>query len=63
MMSAQSAMADEDYEDARRLAEQAIIDAQLAQAKANAFEAQQNAAEIRKTIDALRSEAARPTAP
>ena len=63
MTGAQSAIADEDYEDARRLAEQAIVDAQLAQAKANATEAQQNAAEVRKTIDALRSEAVRPTLP
>jgi len=63
MMSAQSAMADEEYENARRLAEQAIIDAQLAQARANATEAQQNTAEVRKTIDALRSEAVRPTLP
>ena len=60
---AQRAMSAEDYVQARRLAEQAVTDAQLAQARANAAEAQKNAEETRKTIDALRSEANRPTAP
>ena len=60
---AQRALAAEEYDQARRLAEQAVTDAQLAQARANAAEAQKNAEETRKTIDALRSEANRPTAP
>ena len=56
-MGAQRALAAEEYERARRLAEQAVIDAQLAQARANAAEAQKNAQEIRATITALESEA------
>jgi len=60
---AQRALSAEKYDQARRLAEQAVTDAQLAQARANAVEAQKNAEETRKTIDALRTEANRPTAP
>jgi hypothetical protein len=63
MVSAQQAMVVDDHEDARRLAEQAVIDAQLAQARATASEAQQNAEEVRKTITTLRSEAYRTTLP
>jgi hypothetical protein len=63
MMGAQRAMTAEEYDQARYLAEQAIVDAQLAQARASASEAQQNAAEVRKTIDALRSEANQPVQP
>ena len=63
MVSAQRAMAVDDHVEARRLAEQAVIDAQLAQAKANASEAQPNAEEVRKTITTLRSEAYRTTLP
>lgn len=60
---AQRALSAEEYDQARRLAEQAVTDAQLAQARASAAEAQKNTEETRKTIDALRSEANRPTAP
>jgi predicted S18 family serine protease len=60
---AQRAMSADSYDLARRLAEQAVIDAQLAQARANAAEAQKNTEETRRTINALRSEANRPTAP
>ncbi len=60
---AQRALSAEEYDQARRLAEQAVTDAQLAQARANAAEAQKNTEEVRKTINALRSEANRPTAP
>jgi hypothetical protein len=59
LLAAQKAMDDDDYEEARRLAEQATVDAQLAQAKASSAETQQQAAELRKTIDALREEAVR----
>ena len=62
-LGAQRAMSDEEYDQARRLAEQAITDAQLAQARANAAAAQKNSEEARKTIDALRNEANRPTSP
>ncbi len=60
---AQRALSAEEYDQARRLAEQAVTDAQLAQARAGAAEAQKNTEETRKTINALRSEANRPTAP
>jgi hypothetical protein len=63
MVEANRAMAAEEYELARRLAEQAVIDARLAQARADAAEAQKNAQEIRSTITALQSEANRATAP
>jgi len=62
-MGAQRAMSAEEYDEARRLAEQAVIDARLAQARANAADAQKNAQEVRSTISALQSEANRPTAP
>jgi len=62
-MGAQQAMAEEDYVHARRLAEQAVVDAQLAQARANAAEAQKNTEETRAAVTALRQEANRPTAP
>jgi hypothetical protein len=61
LVAAQKAMNDEDYEQARRLAEQATVDAQLAHAKAHSVQTQQEAAELRKTIDALREEAIRST--
>lgn len=63
LTGAHGAMSAEHYTDARRLAEQALVDAELAQAKGNAAEAQRNTQELRKTIDALRTEAARPTIP
>ena len=60
---AQRAMSAEEYEHARRLAEQAVVDAQLAQARASAADAKRNAEEVRRTMNALQSEANRPTAP
>jgi hypothetical protein len=60
---AQRAMAAEEYDLARRLAEQAVVDAQLAQSRAEAAAAQKSTEEVRGTIDALQSEANRPTAP
>ena len=44
---------------ARRLAEQAAVDAQLAEAKARAGRAEATVAEIEKSIEALRSETER----
>ena len=61
--SARRAMSAEEYDLARRLAEQAVVDAQLAQARAEAAEAQKNSEEFRSTIKALQSEANRPTTP
>jgi len=63
LLGAQQAVSADEYERARRLAEQATVDAQLAQAKGEAGDAQHNAAELRRTIDALRSEAVRPVTP
>lgn len=62
-LGAQRAMSAEEYDQARRLAEQAITDAQLAQARAGAADAQKNTEEVRKTMNALQSEANRPTTP
>jgi len=63
LSSAHDAMATDEYTEARRLAEQATVDARLAQARGNAADAQRNTQELRKTIDVLRTEAARPTIP
>jgi hypothetical protein len=63
MTGAQQALAADHYEEARRLAEQAVVDAQFAQSKANAADAQKDVDELRKTIDTLRNEATRPTLP
>jgi hypothetical protein len=60
LLSAQAAMNISDFERARLLAEEATVDAQLAQAKGEARDAEHDAAELRATIDALRVEAARP---
>lgn len=53
---ARAAMQAEDYEDARRLAEQAAVDAELAEAEARSQVAQQNVAELRESIELLRRE-------
>lgn len=54
--AAQSAMGREDYQEARRLAEQAIANARLAEAKADAADARAAAQEVRKSVEALRRE-------
>ena len=56
---ARQAMADEEYLLARRLAEQAVVDAQLAEAKARSLEAQRMTRELRESIEALRREVER----
>ncbi|MGE0681967.1 MAG: DUF4398 domain-containing protein [Candidatus Binatia bacterium] len=56
---AKRAMTAEEYDRARRLAEQAQVDAQFAETKAQAERARQNAEETRKSIEALRREAER----
>lgn len=53
------AMAGGDNDLARRLAEQAAVDAQLAEAKARAGRAEATVDEIEKSIEALRSETER----
>jgi uncharacterized protein (DUF3084 family) len=59
---AKQALAEEEYDEARRLAEQALVNAQLAEARSAAEKARQAAAEIQKSIQALQSELQRSTA-
>ncbi|QBQ55029.1 DUF4398 domain-containing protein [Nitrosococcus wardiae] len=56
LSAAESAMAEEDYKKARRLAEQALVDAQLAEAKSQAEIQRQQVEELRKSIEMLRRE-------
>ncbi|MGH8478539.1 MAG: DUF4398 domain-containing protein [Gammaproteobacteria bacterium] len=55
--AARQAMNDEEYEQARRLAEAAQADARLAEVKAQSETAREQAREIQATIDTLRQEA------
>lgn len=59
---AKRALDDDEYDRARRLAEQAVVDAQLAQAKADSEKAQRSAKQTHDSIDSLRREADRPAA-
>ena len=59
LAEAEKAMRNEEYLKARRLAEAALVDARLAESKANSEIARQNAAELRKTIESLRAETER----
>jgi len=59
---AKAAIAKEDFREARFLAEQALADAQLAETKAESEHARETAHAMRKTIEALRTEAERPAA-
>lgn len=61
--SAKQAMAGKDYLTAGRLAEQARVDAQTAEAQAMTQTAKQAAAEMRTSIDLLRQDLERPLAP
>lgn len=56
---ARRAMDDERYQDARRLAEQALVDAQLAEAKAEAADERETLRQMRANIEALKGEADR----
>ena len=57
--SAKHAMNAKRYEEARQLAEQALVDAQLAEIKAEAESVKQTAQELRKAIESVRTEAER----
>jgi hypothetical protein len=57
--AAQRAVDRKENLEARRLAETALVDAQLAEARADAARAQRNVAEIRRNIEALQSETER----
>jgi len=52
-------MNDSDYDVARRLAEEAAVDANVAIAKAKSDEARQEAEKLRQTIEDLRQESLR----
>ena len=58
---AREAMEDGENLEARRLAEQALVDAQLAEAEARSEVARQNAVELRASIETLQDEIARAT--
>lgn len=60
MDAADQAMAGKDYLSARRFAEQALVDAQTAEAHAMNHTAKKSAAEIRISIDLLRQELEQP---
>lgn len=57
---ARRAMDDEEYDRARRYADEAFVDAQLAEAKARSAKAQRAATAVKKSVEALRSETERP---
>ena len=52
---AKVAMSQNDYTLARRLAEEALVDAQVAEAKTGSDEARRTVIEAQKTLDNLRS--------
>ena len=56
---ARLAIDEEENLEARRLAEKALVDAQLAEARSDAARAQRNVAEIRTNIEALQHETER----
>lgn len=62
VMRAEAAVQEDENERARRLAEQALADARLAEAKSRADVARQNADQVQSGINALRTEAG-PDAP
>jgi hypothetical protein len=53
---AKRAMDAKQYDEARHLADQALVNAQLAEAKAGAEKARQAAAELQRSIETLRAE-------
>ena len=53
---AQDAIEDKDYDVARQLADEALLDAQLAEVKALSVRAEKEAQEMRESIETLRSE-------
>jgi hypothetical protein len=57
LQEAQAAMHDKEYTEARRLAENALVNAQLAEAKAEAEQIRQAAVALQQSIQSLRQEA------
>lgn len=59
LQKAQSALDREEFDEARRLAEQAAVDAQLAQEKARTEQARKMAEDVRQSIETLQAETGR----
>jgi hypothetical protein len=59
LSSADKAVTDRKYEDARRYAEKAQVDADLASARASSGEAQRAALEVNRSIESLKQESER----
>jgi predicted lipid-binding transport protein (Tim44 family) len=59
LRAAQEAAEDDDHDRARRLAEQALVDAQLARAKARAEVRSEYVDELQRSVDAVAGEATR----
>jgi len=59
LSSADKAVSDHKYDDARRYAENAQVDADLASARASSGEAQRAAREVDRSIDSLKQESER----
>jgi Domain of unknown function (DUF4398) len=60
LAGAQEAMQKKEYAQARRLAERALVNAQLAETKAEAEQSRRAAMELQQSIEALRREAEQP---
>jgi len=56
LKAAEEAMKKEEYETARRLADEAFVDAQVAEQKAQGAKSLEAAQELQKTVDTLRRE-------
>jgi hypothetical protein len=61
LTAAQLAVSNNDMENARRLADEALVDAQLAQAKASTMRAREGVAQSEAAMRALREETNRPS--
>src|SRR5690349_14081249 len=59
LVRAQELLADDEHQEARWLAEEALVDAQLAEVKAESAEARSAAAQTRASIETIRNEASR----
>jgi hypothetical protein len=63
LAGAQEALHKKEYTQARRWAERALVNAQLAETKAESEQTRRAAAELRQSIEALRREAEPPASP
>jgi hypothetical protein len=63
LAGAQEALRKKEYTQARRWAERALVNAQLAEIKAESEQTRRTAAELRQSIEALRREAEKPASP